>query len=59
MRMMFKRQNTEDVYVILKVDNAAVVQDARITQIIENPLQYFLDERMDISSDSVMRAAWK
>ena len=34
-------RDSEDVYVILKVDNAAVISDARITQVIKNPLQYF------------------
>lgn len=47
------------IYVILKVDNAAVVRAARITQVIENPLKYFLERKMDISSDGVIRASWK
>jgi hypothetical protein len=60
MRKMHARDSdSEDVYVILKVDNAAVISDARITQVIKNPLQYFLDGHMNISSDGVLRASWK
>lgn len=47
------------VYVILKVDNAAVLPDARITQVIENPLKYFLEGQMAITCDGMMRASWK
>jgi len=52
-------KDRDQVYVILKVDNAAIIRDARITQIIENPLQSFLDGRMDFSCDGMMRASWK
>ena len=47
------------IYVILKVDNVAVVRDARITQVIKNPLTYFLEGKMDITCDSMIRASWK
>lgn len=44
---------------ILKIDNAAVAKDAKITQVIENPLRYFLDGEMDFSCVGTMRASWK
>jgi hypothetical protein len=47
------------VYVILKVDNAIAIQNARITQIIENPFRYFVEGHMDFRGGGTMRASWK
>jgi hypothetical protein len=59
MRDMHRKTEDGIVYVILKVDNAIVIRDARITQVIENPSQYFLDGRMDFRGGGAMRASWK
>ena len=62
MRDMFQKAKVEDiVYVILKVDNAIAVRDARITQIIENPFWYIVNRHMDLKglSSGAMRASWK
>ena len=58
MRNMFLKAEEDIVYVILKVDNAIAVRDARITQIIENPFRYIVNGHMDLSG-GVMRASWK
>lgn len=59
MRRMYLETDPDIVYVILKVDNAIIVRDARITQVIENPLRYFVEGEMDFSCDGMMRASWK
>ena len=60
MRDMFQKAKVEDiVYVILKVDNAIAVRDARITQIIENPFRYIVNGLMDLRGSGAMRASWK
>jgi hypothetical protein len=59
MRNMFLKREEDIVYIILKIDNAITVKDARITQVIPNPLGYFLEGHMDFRGDGVMRASWK
>lgn len=55
---MYYEGDTDVVYVILKVDNGSVLPDARITQVIENPMQYFAENRWNLSGES-LRASWK
>lgn len=59
MQKMYFESDTDTAYVILKIDNTIVLRDARITQVIENPLRYFIEGEMILSSDAVMRASWK
>lgn len=59
MQRMHFEADTDTAYVILKIDNIIVLRDARITQVIENPLQYFIEGKMILSSDGPMRAFWK
>ena len=58
MQKMYFEQDSDNVYVILKVDNAMILRHARVTQVIENPLQYFVEGRMTFNSDAMMRASW-
>jgi hypothetical protein len=59
MRNMFLKAEDDVVYVILKVDNAIAVRDARITRIIENPFRYIVNGHMDLRGGGAMRASWK
>lgn len=59
MQKMYFEPTGDTLYVIVKVDHAIVVRDARITQVIENPLRYFVEGQMVFSSDAMMRASWK
>ena len=59
MQKMYFEPTVDTVYVIVKVDHAIVVHEAHITQVIENPLQYFIEGQMVFSSDAMMRASWK
>ena len=58
MQKMYFEQDSDDVYVILKVDKTIVMREARVIQIIENPLRYFIEGQMTFSSDATMRASW-
>ena len=46
------------VYVILKIDNAAIIRDARVTQIIWDPFRYFINGQWTISGAGPLRVAW-
>jgi hypothetical protein len=59
MQKIYFGEDSDIAYVILKVDNATVLRHARITQVIENPLRYFFEGHMSLSSDAMMRASWK
>lgn len=59
MQKMYFEPETHTAYVILKIDKATIIREARITQVIENPLRYFVEGQMNLSSDAVMRASWK
>lgn len=59
MRNMNLKVEEDIIYVILKVDNAITIRDARITQTIENPLRYFVAGRMDFRGGGTIRATWK
>ena len=59
MQKAYFEDDQKSLYLILKVDNAAVVRRARVTQVIENPLKYFIEGKMALSCDSTMRASWR
>jgi hypothetical protein len=57
---IYRENDPDEVYVILKVDNARVLRDARITQVIENPWNYVFKGRLKLDwSEAGMRASWK
>ena len=57
MQKIFHKE-VEGVYVILKVDNAIDIRNARITQVTENPWKQVLAGNITITCDGQMRAFW-
>jgi hypothetical protein len=57
-RFFHERENKRQAYVLIKVEEAIDLRYVRITQNIENPLQYVLDNKIDLTSNAAVRASW-
>jgi hypothetical protein len=57
-RFFHDRENTKKAYVMVKVAEAIDLRYVRITQIIENLLQYVLANNIELTSNAVVSASW-